>query len=238
MGSIRKMAAFVIVLAFALAALPVNAEEIESKIAHGGRLYDDWINITDGDSPSMRTNPNYPVDKGKMRKAKTWLCVECHGFDYKGKDGAYAKGRHFTGVKGISGSMGVDPHEIIKTLKDKTHGLTEGMIKVNELYNLALFVSKGQLDVYKYIDPKTNTIKGDKAKGAGYFNTICVICHGMDGNKIDEMPSSVGEIARERPWEALHKMLNGQPGKKMPSLRAIPLHISLDILAYAQTLEK
>ena len=31
----------------------------------------------------------------------TWRCKECHGWDYKGKAGAYASGKHFTGIKGV-----------------------------------------------------------------------------------------------------------------------------------------
>ena len=41
---------------------------------------------------------------------------------------------------------------------------------------------------------------------------------------------------RKNPWEALHKIRNGQPGQPMPVLRVLPLQDMVDILAYVQTL--
>ncbi len=36
----------------------------------------------------------------------------------------------------------------------------------------------------------------------------------------------------------MHKILNGQPGADMPAMRALDMQISVDILAYLQTLPK
>ena len=223
-------------LLFVVSSTASFADEIESAIAEGGRLYDNWIKITDADDPPMTTNPAYPKE-GKKRKATTWRCKECHGWDYKGKIGAYAKGSHFTGVAGIRSSDGADPAKIVAILKDKNHGIKKEMMTPDEMKKVALFVSKGQVDMDKFIDPKSKAIKGDKAKGRDYYETLCGNCHGLDGNKIKDMVA-VGKVASGNPWETLHKMLNGQPDEKMPALRALPTQISVDILAYAVTLPK
>ena len=39
-------------------------------------------------------------------------------------------------------------------------------------------------------------------------------------------------------YGVLHKIINGQPGAKMPSLRAFGMGVVADIMSYIQTLEK
>jgi thiosulfate dehydrogenase len=230
-------AAVVVAAAFAMASFASLAEEIESKIARGGRLYDMWYEFTDGDLPSG-THVSYPKSS-KKRKKTTWRCKECHGWDYMGKDGAYGDGSHYTGLAGIRGADGADPDTIVALLKSESHGYTEDVFTPEDFRDLALFVSKGQLDMDKYIDRATKAVKGgDAAKGAAYYNTVCANCHGRDGKKPKDMSATIGEEASDNPWETLHKIRNGQPGEKMPALRALPLQATIDILAYAQTLPK
>jgi cytochrome c553 len=213
------------------------ADEIDSKIARGGRLYDKWFKFTTGDLPSG-THASYPK-AGKKRKKATWRCKECHGWDYMGKDGAYGEGSHFSGIKGIRGSAGAPTKKIIGVLKSKSHGFTDALFKPDDFRDVALFVSKGQLDMDKHIDRATKKVKGgDKNKGAAYYNTMCANCHGRDGKKPKDMSDTVGEVASANPWETLHKIRNGQPDEKMPALRAFPLQAAIDILSYAQTLPK
>jgi thiosulfate dehydrogenase len=184
------------------------------------------------------THVSYPKSS-KKRKKTTWRCKECHGWDYMGKDGAYGDGSHYTGLAGIRGADGADPDTIVALLKSESHGYTEDVFTPEDFRDLALFVSKGQLDMDKYIDRATKAVKGgDAAKGAAYYNTVCANCHGRDGKKPKDMSATIGEEASDNPWETLHKIRNGQPGEKMPALRALPLQATIDILAYAQTLPK
>ena len=107
-----------------------------------------------------------------------------------------------------------------------------------DLNDFALFVSKGQTDFTEFIDPVTNPFKiGNVEKGKVYFETICVKCHGQDGRLIEDM-APLGKLGHKNPWEVLHKIINGQPGKKMPSLRAFDQDVVADIMSYIQTLEK
>jgi thiosulfate dehydrogenase len=48
----------------------------------------------------------------------------------------------------------------------------------------------------------------------------------------------LGKLGHKNPWEVLHKIINGQSGKKMPSLRAFNLEVGVVIMSYIQTLEK
>jgi len=211
------------------------AAETESAIARGGRLYDKWFAENKAAKPTD-DHPAYPHKGGKYGKDASWRCKECHGWDYKGKDGAYASGGHATGIKGIQGAAGKDAAAIVAILKDKNHGYTDAMLSAEDMNDLALFVAQGQTDVSKYYDAATKKPKGDAAKGEAYFNTLCAGCHGKDGKKLKDAPP-LGSVADNVP-EMLHKILNGQPGEAMPALRALDPQISADIAAHLQSLPK
>jgi thiosulfate dehydrogenase len=217
--------------------IPASAEETISSIARGGRLYDKWFKVVGAKTPKT-AHPSYPkTGKYRGRKGADWRCKECHGWDYRGKNGAYSKGKHFTGIKGITGMAGAAPAKIIAILKDKTHGYNDDMMSAQDFRDLALFVSKGQFDMDKYIARAKKAPKGDKAKGAAYFNTICVGCHRKDGSRPKDMSKPLG-AQMGNPWEVMHKILNGNPGEKMPALRALDWQIVADIMAHLKTLPK
>lgn len=227
--------------ALLLTAMPLPADEIESSIARGGRLYDKWWKVVGAEEP-RHPHPAYPADgKYKAKSGTDWRCKECHGWDYLGKDGAYGKGKHFTGIKGIQGAADTSPAKIMATLTDKTHGLGK-QLGDGDLRDLAMFVSKGQVVMTQFIDRTTKKVKGNKARGEPVFNTVCANCHGRDGTlNEDGKPLAsdsepLGLVANDNPWEALHKIRNGQPGEHMPALRALDLQLSVDILAHMQTL--
>jgi thiosulfate dehydrogenase len=208
-------------------------------IAEGGKLYDNWSKVVYYDSTNLPTHPAYPKT-GKQKGEVTWRCKECHGWDYKGKDGAYAKGSHFTGIKGIRDFVGMAPDRIVSVIRDKTHGYTEAMIPNRALSNIARFVNHGQLDTDKYVDRATKKTQGNATRGARFFQTICAICHGFDGKQVNfrtpENPEFIGTVANENPWETLHKIRNGQPGIPMVSLGMLDIQDQVDILSYCQTL--
>lgn len=222
---------------FVDASLPAAADEIESSIARGGKLYDKWYKAIKAEKPKA-DHPAYPKDKKYAGKPDTnWRCKECHGWDYMGKDGAYKSGSHSTGIKGINGMAGADPAKVVALLKDAKHGYGD-KVSADDLNDLAMFVSKGQVNVDKHIDSKTKQpIGGDKNRGAAYFNTICANCHREDGTRPKDMDQSLG-AQMSNPWEVMHKILNGQPGEQMPALRAFGMQPVLDIMAHIATLPK
>lgn len=230
-----QTAAWVCAAAFVgLSAMPAAAADTESPIARGGRLYDKWWGENKAAKPTGM-HAAYPVKGGKYANENSWRCKECHGWDYKGKDGAYAKGGHATGIKGIAGAAGKEPAQIAALLRDRNHGYSEAQLSAQDVGDLALFVSKGQGDPARYLGAD-NKSKGDAGKGEAYYNTLCAGCHGTDGKKVKDGPP-LGSVA-DNGAEMLHKVMNGQPGEGMPALRALDGQISADLTAYLPRLPK
>ncbi len=207
-------------------------------IARGGQFYDNWMAAMEA-TPPEATHPAYPA-AGKQKGAATWRCKECHGWDYKGVDGAYSKGSHFTGIKGVNGVVGVAPEKLHKIIMNETHAFTEAMMPHTAMEKLALFLSGGLIDMDRYIDRATKVARGNAQRGAAFFQTICAVCHGFDGKAMNfkdaAKPEYIGTVAKDNPWETLHKIRFGQPGVGMVSLEVLGIDDLVDILAYAQTL--
>ena len=236
MSKINILSSLVIFSILSFPAVSFAAEEVSS-IARGGKIYDKWYKVVGADTPT-KSHPAYPSDKKYASKpGSNWRCKECHGWDYKGKDGAYASGKHSTGIKGIDGMAGADPAKIIAILKDSTHGYA-GKMEDQDFQDVALFVSRGQVDMSKYIDYASKSPKGgNKDLGAGYFNTICVGCHQKDGSRPKDMEKALG-AQMGNPQEVMHKILNGQPDESMPALRALDRQITVDLMTHIMTLPK
>ncbi|MGH6718155.1 MAG: c-type cytochrome [Alphaproteobacteria bacterium] len=236
-----------------LAPAPAAAQEVEDDdefdshahemtdvwdIARGGELYDNWMSVMEVDAPEG-THPAYPA-AGTQKGANTWRCKECHGWDYLGAEGAYSKGSHFTGIKGVRGVAGLAPERIHEIIMNETHAFTKALMPHSAMEKLALFLSLGQIDVDRYIDRETKLALGNAGRGAGFFQNICAVCHGFDGTAMNfgnaDEPEFVGTIATDNPWEALHKIRFGQPGVGMVALNVLSIEDLVDILAYAQTL--
>ncbi len=207
-------------------------------LAAGGRIYDTWWDALDRKKPEG-TNPSYPA-AGKRTGATTWRCVECHGWDYQGKDGLYRSGERFTGIKGIRSARGRDTASLVKLMRTPPHNYTPEMIRDDELQRLAAFIQSGQHDTDASIDRTTGKVRGDTGRGAEIFQTQCAVCHGYDGRALNwgtaEKPGFIGTEAKALPWEVLHKIRNSHPGAAMINLRALPLSDAIAVLAYAQTL--
>lgn len=191
-------------------------------VAQGGRLYDNWW-VTCGMSEPQNAHPAYPATVGKQSGATTWRCKECHGWDYQGKDGAYQSGSHFTGIRGVTAYAGREEAAIVAILKDEKHRY--GALMSEELLGrIALFVSKGQIDVGARIDAKTKKVSGNQLVGRRIFDKQCIACHGTQGRAMNfsgdpAKPEFVGTIAADNPWEMLHKIRNGQPNAVMDDAR-------------------
>ncbi len=207
-------------------------------IARGGRLYDNWMDETEANTPNG-THPAYPA-AGAMKGFTTWRCKECHGWDYRGRDGAYGQGPHYSGIKGVRGVRGLSPKKIQKIITNDTHGFTARQIPPDAMKPLALFLSRGQVDSDRYIDRKSRVAHGNPRRGAPMFQTICAMCHGLDGKDINFNKEGgaeyLGALCSGDPWKVLHKIRSGQPGVTMISLASLKTERLVDVLAYCQTL--
>lgn len=208
------------------------------RIREGGRIYANWADELGGDLPET-THPAYPAI-GKKKGATTWRCKECHGWDYKGKDGAYGSGGHYTGIKGVDGFTGKGPRVLATVLRDSNHQYTDKMIPNAAIENLSYFLSLGQIDMDAYISRETKKARGNLRHGAEVFQTVCAVCHGLNGQEINfhspDNPEYIGNVARENPWELLHNIRFGHSGDAMVGLIAFSTATQVDVLAYAQTL--
>lgn len=227
---------FLLSLVFgAMMPIPAMASE-EGSIARGAKLYDKWFAVIKAEKPK-ETHPAWPAANTKKKGNTTWRCKSCHGWDNQGVDGAYGSGSYNTGIKGINAMAGADSAKIVAVLKDDTHKLS-GLMADADFQDLALFVSKGQVDMRKYIDYSTKAvIGGDASRGRDYFDTMCAQCHGVEGDLPKDMKKTLSKQL-SNPWEVMHKILNGQPDEQMPALRALDRQIVVDVMAHLATLPK
>jgi len=233
---IQNLPSIVTIGSFVLAALTplsVSAGE-QGSIVRGAKLYDKWFAVTKAEKPT-ETHSAWPASNTKKKGNATWRCKSCHGWDYKGADGAYSSGSYKTGIKGVNGMVGADPTSIVAIMKDDTHKLGDLMDDA-DFQDLALFVSKGQVDMSTLIDYETKTVKaGDTARGQDYFETMCSQCHGANGDLPKDMKKTLAKQLGN-PQEVMHKILNGQPAEQMPALRTLDRQIASDLMAYMATL--
>lgn len=204
-----------------------SAEEMAA-IARGGRLYDDWIKEL---GISALRIAEHSTSKLKGRPER---CVDCHGWDYNGKDGPVASHGLLPPVKGIQSAAALPAARIKTILGDVNHGYGD-FLGPADYDDLVAFITKGQVAMTAMIEQNTGRSRGDASAGNPFFQTICANCHGNDGQQIvDSEP--LGDMARANPWRAIHTLLNGHPNGNMPALRVLNRSVVLDLLAYAQTL--
>lgn len=207
-------------------------------LANGGRLYDNWWVVLGRDPPEA-THPAYPSG-GNASGAQTWRCVECHGWDYRGRDGAYAKGPHRTGIRGINRMAGASPKKIMAIVRNRMHRFTKKMIPDDALKKLAAFISRGQHGTERYFDKATRKGLGNAGRGRAIFQNACANCHEFDGRAQisgeETTLATIGAVAARNPWQALHKIRNGQPGGDMPAMRPFDPQVIADVLTYMQSL--
>lgn len=228
-----------------------SGEQTGPSVAKGGLLYDAFWKVSAAAEPAdthplWATRPD--TESNKRTGSTTWRCKECHGWDYKGVEGAYAKGSHRTGFPGVFGTK-LTKAEIVTSLVE-THGYRAAGLTEEALESLALFVRTGLANSAKWID-ESGAFRGDAGRGKTLFmkglgtKKSCKKCHGADGLKAPKRTNPdyddfVGKVASKNPWELLHKVRFGQPGTKMPAAvrGGASMQDIIDLSAYAQTLPK
>ncbi len=197
---------------------------LEGDAVRGGLLYDKWWVVSEaaesapeGDQPLWATQSTNERSGGD-----TWRCKECHGWDYKGADGAYGSGSHFTGFVGVLQMAGSDPNDILAALQGETnsdHDFSEFM-EEQDLVDLSVFISTALIDTDDLVNSDKSS-NGDAAAGETLYEEVCTDCHGPEGNAINfhgiDDPEFLGHLAPGNPWEFIHKVRFGQPGWPMPS---------------------
>jgi len=234
-------------LAVALLLVAVAAQAASpADIALGGRLYDKWWKAVPGVKAPTGNHPLWALQSTNKRKGTaTWRCKECHGWDYRGKDGAYGSGSHKTGFPGVRAmeAKSVDQIKgILKGAANPKHNFSS-FLDDAALTKLAIFLKHGQVDLPAVIDYKSKKPKkADAARGKA-MSVLCDACHGPDGKKLnfgsEKKPEYLGTIAKGNPWEFIHKVRAGHPGSNPPMPTGLDLGWSLqnvlDVLAHSRT---
>lgn len=223
------------------------ASNVES-VARGGLLYDMWWRVVPGASEPMSDQPLWSLQSTNKRNGSvSWRCKECHGWDYKGKDGAYGSGSRFTGFSGVwDAAQKKSAEQLAASLRgapNDKHNFSS-VLRPADIADLANFLKNGLLDMGKHVDSKTRQpIGGDAGRGKTLY-ALCGACHGPDGKNLnfgtEKSPEYVGTIAKANPQEFLHKTWLGHPGSNPPMPAALVMGWStnqlVDVLAYSQTL--
>lgn len=241
-------------LALATATLLLAAQrgfaqgELVGDPIRGGQIYDNWMLALDLNPPEG-DHPLWAQQEGNQRGGVvTWRCVECHGWDYQGVDGAYGPySNHYTGFTGLEDMVGSSQEEVLDWLdgsNNPDHNFL-ALMNTTALDDLAAFLRTRQLNADLLIDPATGAALGDRTDGRDLYALECVSCHGLDGDQINFgnalAPLYLGDLSVADPWQTLHKMRFGTPtSTRMPSLEEEnwSLKMMADLLAYMQLLPR
>ena len=240
-------ALWVSIAAFAVAGSAMAQTPSPASLVAGGQLYDTWWKAVPGVKAPEGNHPLWSLQSTNKRTGLvTWRCKECHGWDYRGKEGAYGSGSHKTGFPGLLGAQAKSAAEIKGALKgavNRGHDFSS-FLDDAALTNLATFLKHGVVDLSTLIDARSKTpVKADAAHGRQLWDN-CSSCHGADGKQLNfgkpTEPEYVGTIAKDNPWEFLHKVRAGHPGSDPPMPAGLEagwsMQDTLDILAHSQTL--
>ena len=200
---------------------PFPAGFVLADPVRGGLLYDRWWVVNGAPEPTG-DHPLYPVAAAQSGSV-TFRCKECHGWDYKGLDGAYGAGSHFTGIGGVFGTA-LSPRRIFDLLKAEPPAVPNGHnmdaygMSDGDLWDVVNFTSQSVIVTQDYIATGGAFI-GDFFNGSYLYSTVCSSCHGEDGMFLnfgtEQSPSYIGTLANGNPWEFLHKVRFGHPGSSM-----------------------
>ncbi len=233
-------------LLFACVALVVGAcGGASEEVVQGGLAYDEWWVVAGLDEPTGDQALWATQSTNEREGPDTYRCKECHGWDYKGADGAYGSGSHRTGFPGIFASADKSVDELETALTTGDHDFS--VMGEDQIANLIAFIQEGLVDYGQYIDSDTGSIiDADLENGEDLYTGLCRACHGSDGRArnfgSEEEPEYLGDLAADNPWEAFHKGRFGHPGSdpEMPStlMEGWTIEEVRDVIGYAQTLDE
>jgi len=193
--------------------------QIALDFARGGLLYDKWWITPEGNLPAVLpdelalTHPTWPLDLNpQVTPLNSWRCNECHGWDYRGVDGAYGdlESIHYSGISGfiqatpMIGPSLTDPAQIYEFIHSgitSTGSNHDFGVQIDDeaIYALTRFITTIQANVldvanvgapHHFIDDKTKLVFGDQGVGSKLYHLdsgtggCAVDCHGFDGTSI------------------------------------------------------
>ncbi len=207
-----------------------------SPVSEGGLLYDKWWAALGADEPEG-DQPLWATQETNVREGvDTWRCKECHGWDYKGVDGAYGSGSHTTGFAGVFDAASMSAADLTDWLNGTTNPEHDfsAYLEEGQINQLVAFIQAGTVDTAEFIN-EDKSINGDPDNGQTLYNGACKRCHGENGISEEFVMST---LSNDNPWEVYHKISFGHPGEDMPAGVNFGWSTQdmVDILSYIQTL--
>jgi mono/diheme cytochrome c family protein len=134
----------------------------------------------------------------------------------------------------------MDAFEVAERIRAPNHPFPVDQVSELTVTLLGVFISEGQYEPTNFLDAEGLAL-GDVEAGQSIFEGACINCHQIDGRRYLNGErgdrSSLGWVVRNRPTQALHKIMNGVPGAEMLSLRFLAEAQISDLFAYLQTLD-
>ncbi|MHB1128276.1 MAG: S-layer homology domain-containing protein [Bacillota bacterium] len=157
--------------------LEYDNQATEDTIAKGARLYDSWATEIGATLPA-NDNPLWASQTINKRSGyDTWRCKECHGWDYKGKGGAYGTGSHATGFPGVyRAATTMSKAELVEVLKGSTYYRHDfsSVLDAKDLEALAAFLKEGLINETTYINYSSKKPVGANLdSGMQKYNNSC-----------------------------------------------------------------
>ena len=151
----------------------VPVVELSGDPIRGGLLYDNWIKVLGVDTPEGN-QPLWATQTTNTRTGTdTWRCKECHGWDYKGVDGAYGSGSHQTGFKGILDATAMSSEDLTGWLdgtKNPDHNFAgEGMLGEAQVAAMVAFLQSDKIDAPAFVNADKTIVGGDAERGKLVF---------------------------------------------------------------------
>lgn len=214
----------------------------------GARIYDNWMQALDLQLP-VGNHPLWSTQETNRRNGvSTWRCVECHGWDYKGEDGAYGPySSHYTGFPGVQGVVGATDKQIFDWLSGANNLQHNFLALTNSIavQDLTAFLRTQQIDMDLIIDRYTGASLGDRRAGRTLYISACSSCHGPTGDLLNlgttANPIYLADLAVADPWQTVHKIRFGTAvNTNMPASEELGWSLTrvADVLAYVQSLRR
>lgn len=221
MNKLKQILRFTLILVLIIIVVSLNHQTVSATdndqesnpVSLGAQIYDDWTSIVEnapvpvGDHPIWSRQTNNTV-----AGIETWRCVNCHGWDYQGKDGAYGFGPYSTGFPSILEASSESSDYLRGALtgeNDAQHDFSS-LMNEEELDSVLAFIQTGLVDDNEYIDIFTRkVIDGNLANGKEKYQEACASCHGEDGTlatfRYEGREVALGTLAIQDPWRFLHR---------------------------------
>jgi mono/diheme cytochrome c family protein len=168
------------------------------ELVEGGLLYDNWPVAADVAAPTGNQALWASQSTNEREGVHTYRCKECHGWDYKGAEGAYGSGSHFTGFPGIMEASDKTGEELTTALTSGDHDFST--LGEDQIASLVTFIQEGLADYGQYIDTETKAVvDADVENGEQLFTSLCRDCHGNDGQTLNSDRKTNQSI-----WETSH----------------------------------